>query len=273
MKIIDVQKNVKVLAIMRSKATFSPCSVNLICSRPRTPSVELPRFQANAAHAGGGFPQGAAMSKLVDMVGRRFGRLIVIKQDGYDNHNAAWECACECGKTHRARGTHLRSGRIKSCGCLNRDMVIARHLTHGLTGTTEYGSWIAMRGRCYDQKHNNQFKNYGGRGIVVCDRWRNSFENFLSDMGPKPSAAYSIERRDNNGNYEPSNCCWADAKTQQSNKRNTHFVTFEGKTFSCAEWDRLLGFGRQLVYSRIRKGWSTEKAITTMPRITTRATV
>lgn len=166
------------------------------------------------------------MRKRIDLTGQRFGKLTVI---GFSRRVgdpcSYFECVCDCGTRTDVRGSHLRSGETKACGCL-----MGRHphnkgdkrvnLKHGHTHpcTTEYKAWDNMKSRCYDTKRHN-YKNYGGRGIKVCDRWRTSFENFLSDMGRKPGPEYSIDRKNNDGNYEPGNCRWATASEQRCNQR------------------------------------------------------
>lgn len=150
-----------------------------------------------------------------DMSGMRFGKLLVISQSKSSlSGNAIWLCLCDCGKSKEVLGGSLRQGTSKSCGCV--------HFSHGRSGTTEYRSWCHMIERCENVKCAD-FKNYGGRGISVCARWRNSFENFLADMGEKPHPSLSIERKENNGNYEPTNCQWATATEQRRNKRNIKF--------------------------------------------------
>ncbi len=119
-----------------------------------------------------------------------------------------------------------------------------------------------MNGRCTNER-NKFFHNYGGRGITVCDRWRDSFENFLADMGPRPSEQHSIDRIDNNGNYEPGNCRWATKKQQLHNLRRNHFMTFNGETLVMAEWARRIGATPQGIIARLNNGWSDERALGT----------
>lgn len=141
------------------------------------------------------------------------------------------------------------------------------HITHGHSRvgkkTPEYNSWRGMIWRCNPKS--DRFADYGGRGIKVCERWR-KFNNFLADMGPKPSPSHQIERRENNGDYEPSNCYWATPTEQGNNKRNNRLVTFGERTMSIQQWEKHLGFPRSLLRGRLRLGWSVEKAITTPPR-------
>ena len=174
-----------------------------------------------------------------DLTGVVFGRLTAMTPV---IGKYAWECSCECGKTCVVASGNLRSGSTKSCGCLLRDT--ARNLRaamgrasrkHGQAGgrsgtrTPEYSAWLAMKDRCYRQGHKN-YPLYGGRGIIVCARWIESFEAFFADIGPRPSSKHSIDRIDTNGNYEPDNCRWATAFVQNNNRRNVKGSRY-GQTF------------------------------------------
>ena len=126
----------------------------------------------------------------------------------------------------------------------------------------EYDIWRMMIKRCADpdDKH---YHNYGGRGISVCRRWRASYRHFLADMGPRPSKGYSIERQDNDGNYEPGNCSWSTKREQDRNKRTNHWLTFNGQTLIITDWARLVGVRANVISARLKKGWSVERALTT----------
>lgn len=153
------------------------------------------------------------------MLARRFGRLTVIRRAGKQNRFIMWECRCDCGRSRVVQGIHLRSGHTRSCGCLSRDISRTTNKTHGLSHTREYHTWQHILDRCLNPR-NKSWKYYGGRGIRVCERWRNSFRAFFADMGVKPTnGRYSIERINNDGNYTPRNCKWATQSEQVSNRR------------------------------------------------------
>lgn len=143
-----------------------------------------------------------------------------------------WLCRCDCGAEKWIYAYVLKSSAAKSCGCLNRESTAKAHTIHGGYGTSEYKTWKSMKRRCLDEK-SNSYKNYGGRGIAICDRWKHSFKNFLSDMGKRPEGT-SLDRIDNLGNYEPSNCRWATAIEQANNKRNNVTFVLNGITDTLA---------------------------------------
>lgn len=155
-----------------------------------------------------------------DITNQIFGRLTVVKKHHTYSTNGCinWETICICGKTNVSSGADLRSGKVISCGCFRKDNPT---ITHGMSYTAEFEAWCSMRYRCLNVNH-KAYKHYGGRGITICERWLNSFEDFLSDMGLKPTPQHSLDRENNDGNYEPSNCRWA-TKIQQS--RNTRVST------------------------------------------------
>lgn len=162
---------------------------------------------------------------IVDITGKNFGRLTAIETAGTRNRKMAWRCECSCGNETIVTGVHLRRGEIQSCGCLQRERAAEstgrRNRKHGHAArsgfTSEYRSFWSMHRRCLYPSH-TAYKWYGARGIIVCERWQ-TFENFLADMGPKPTPKHQIDRLDSNGNYEPGNCRWATAQQQQEHKR------------------------------------------------------
>lgn len=156
--------------------------------------------------------------KKLDLTGQRYGRLLVV-EFAYktDRGQAVWKCLCDCGAYKDIRLSSLRGEESLSCGCRKKEPNLA-NTTHGLSTSPEYRAWTNMKARCCDSGHQS-FHNYGGRGITVCNRWMLSFADFYLDMGPRPEGL-TLERRNNEGNYEPSNCYWATRSEQNSNKRN-----------------------------------------------------
>ena len=163
------------------------------------------------------------MRKVINLLGKSFGRLTVIERGENDNSEGArWECKCTCGNTSLVRGTCLRSGRIVSCGCYHSEKTSEKgksRFKHRMIDTPTYNTWSLMKNRC-NSKTSRDYIHYGNRGITVCSRWSESFECFLEDMGEKPEGK-SIDRIDNNAGYKPSNCRWATSSEQGRNKRTT----------------------------------------------------
>lgn len=176
--------------------------------------------------------------------GQRFGRLTVIEQSETKKKRSYWLCKCDCGKEKALMGKTLRNGRTKSCGCYRVELLLERFTKHGQSKdgyeTGEFNAWQNMKNRCLN-KNNKSYKNYGGRGIKICDRWLNSFENFFEDMGYKPSKKHSLDRfPDNNGDYTPSNCRWGTEEQQANNKQNSVFLTVGEERMTLSQWSRKL---------------------------------
>lgn len=175
---------------------------------------------------------------------------------------------CECGNEVVVRMQSVTGGHTKTCGCVIKTGL---HRTHGMSKDPKtkstYQSWLAMKQRCHYEKHKD-YNNYGGRGITVCDRWRTSFEMFYEDMGLKPGKRYTIDRIDNYGNYEPSNCRWTNDIEQGRNRRNNVVLEYNGKKATIAEWEEITGINRRMIEGRIKSGWEVEEILTT-PKVST----
>lgn len=185
--------------------------------------------------------------KMIDMTNQKFGRLLVVAIHGKDrDHRVTWLCKCDCGDTAVVPGKRLRNGHTQSCGCLQRERAGNYSRTHGQSGTLVYKIWKEMRSRCQNE-NSGSYHRYGGRGVSVAPEWE-SFEVFIRDMGPRPSTAFSIDRIDNNGNYEPSNCRWATQSQQARNKRTT--VVTEAILEKAKVFDAL-GFGTAYIASAL----------------------
>jgi hypothetical protein len=200
---------------------------------------------------------------MMNLIGKRFGRLEVIGFAIKRGHRMLWECQCDCGIKVIVLRDSLTSGKTQSCGCLNRETTGNRSRTHGMSKTPMYNTWQLMRRRCED-KSNPKYAIYGGRGITVCDRWK-SFDLFLADMGPKPKGK-TIDRRDNDGPYDPDNCHWATPSQQSLNTRRNRWITFQGTTLTVCQWADKIGLDRHQMLDRL-KNWPLEKALTT-PKLT-----
>lgn len=212
------------------------------------------------------------MSKHKDLTAQRFGRLTVIKRGENDSAGrATWACLCDCGQSKSGvKSAGLLRGETRSCGCLGREtrrqngIKVGQAQVHSFSKSAmlrEYRCWESMIARCHNPKANG-FHRYGGRGIAVCDAWRASFEQFARDMGPRPPG-HSIERIDNDGPYNPSNCRWATRTEQANNRRTSRLLTANGKTRTIADWARETGLSWHTLYHRVDRGWSADAAVNT----------
>jgi hypothetical protein len=171
-------------------------------------------------------------------------------------------CSCECGTVRQVSNGNLKSGLSKSCGCSTVASSKSRMTTHGKSRTPEHVAWNNAKARCHRKTH-PRYADWGGRGIEMCERWRNSFEAFLEDMGPRPGPNYSIDRIDGNKGYEPGNCRWATSQEQSENRPDwVNAITFNGETLSMTQWAKRVGISRKSLYDRIALGWPVEKALT-----------
>lgn len=211
------------------------------------------------------------MPKAADLIGQTFSRLTVIERLPLDKHyKVRWLCICTCGKTTIAVTAKLRNGHVQSCGCWfdeTRKTCSKRHgysSSHKEDGISifdypEYRVWAGMKSRCY-QKNNKSYRNYGARGIVICDWWRHSFPNFYQDMGTRPPF-HVIDRIDPNGNYCPENCRWVDMKLSAQNTRKSIWITFNNETLALSDWARKLNVPAERLRDRYHKGLSVEEIL------------
>ncbi len=210
------------------------------------------------------------MGAFKDLTGEKYGRLTIVSINPKTivKSNGAiirfWNCLCECGKEIVAVSGNLKNGHTQSCGCLRIETIVSESYKHGASGSSEFRTWCGMRQRCYD-KNQPAYPDYGGRGITVCQRWMDSFENFMEDMGLR-SSGMTLERKDNSGNYEKSNCVWATRKVQNNNKRSNVFIEHEGKRQTLSQWSSETGIPYCTLRMRIVRGWNPITAITTMVR-------
>lgn len=208
--------------------------------------------------------------RIKDETGNVYGKLTVLEYVP-SGGGTRWKCQCECGNIRDVLGKELRSGHVKSC---------SRSCTQTVHGfgrrnaqwTPEYRCWINIKSRCYD-KSKKHYHNYGGRGITVCDRWKESFEHFLADMGTRPTPKHSIDRINNDGNYScgkcgqclangwPMNCRWATRAIQDSNKSTNRWITHNGETRTLEQWATIIGVTSMAIHCRIKRGDSIERAL------------
>lgn len=208
------------------------------------------------------------MAAAVDITGQKFGRLTAIEcLERVAGRGRKWLFRCECGGVIMRFPFQVTSGNTSSCGCIRKEMLIMRNKeslsTHRMTGTTEHTIWAKMIQRCRNPNDKN-FPSYGGRGIKVCDRWNDpvtGFQEFFNDMGMRPKGA-QIDRTNNNGNYEPSNCRWVTPKQNSRNRRSNKMIDFRNETKCIAQWVDELGIERKSLGYRL-KNQTIEKALTT----------
>ncbi len=203
----------------------------------------------------------------LDLTDMQFGRWTVLgPAPSRDRYGAKWwRCRCECGQIRAVGGYRLRNGGSRSCGCLARELLRLRATEHGYARvgrvTPEFKVWSRMIDRCENRNH-IAYARYGGRGITICTRWRNSFEAFLADMGPRPGPGYSIDRIDNDRGYELRNCRWATPKEQARNTQHNRMLTHDGMELCISQWAEETGLPLSTIQSRLNRGWSIERALT-----------
>lgn len=196
------------------------------------------------------------LSSQTDLTGLPFGLWTVLREAESRNSRRYWRCRCECGTEASVDGKELRIGRSNSC-------IRCRNRTHGKSNTRcpEYLVWKLMRSRCHNPANKN-YDRYGGRGIAICKEW-DSFETFYQDVGQRPTPKHTIERIDNDGNYEPGNVRWATRKEQARNTRRNCMIAFNNVTQSIPDWAETIGISGGALHQRLSSGWSVERALTT----------
>ena len=197
----------------------------------------------------------------IELAGEKIGRLNVIEgihKPGIER--LFYRCICECGKEIISGAQALRRGNTRSCGCLRDQKIKELNFQHGMSHTPMHNRWWSMIQRCTD-KNCKAYPAYGGRGITVCERWMD-FNNFLEDVGFPPSENMSLDRIDNNGNYDPGNVKWSTKSEQANNRRSNRMITCDGKTKTVAEWSRISGIPVSAIFDRISRGWEPARAVT-----------
>jgi len=202
--------------------------------------------------------------KAEDRIGQVFGRLTVKAIGGKTSAgHTVFKCTCECGRECCVDSPSIVTGKTASCGCIRSEKCASKNTTHGMSNSHEYTCWLAMKARC-NNRNSDDYANYGGRGITVCEEWLESFDNFYADMGEPPTALHSIERRDGSLGYFKDNCYWATRSQQARNTSQNHIITFRGKTQCLAAWASDVGIKYSILHQRLtRYGWTVERALTT----------
>lgn len=205
------------------------------------------------------------MGKPLNLIGERFGRLVVVSCAGSRGEGRSakryWNCVCDCGNTITTTTQSLRKGDTRSCGCLKIDLTKERMTKHGDTGTHLHNVWKTMRRRCYDVNHND-YKWYGSRGVYVCDEWKDNylaFKEWAENNGYREDL--TIDRIDSDGAYSPDNCRWVSMKEQCNNRHSSIFYTFNGQTHTLAEWSEIYDIPYSRLYSRLHRGIDFSEAI------------
>ena len=226
---------------------------------------------SNSLQTGNTTSCGCLDRKVKNLVNNKYGMLTVIKyiSERDSNGKVLWKCKCDCGNEVISRGESLVSGNTQSCGCLLLKRIKETQTTHGMSGSLEYYIWIEMIQRCVNPNH-HAYIDYGGRGITVYDSWRNSFSDWYAYIGPRPSDQHSIDRINNDGNYEPGNVRWSTRIEQSNNRRNNRIVLYKGKEYTRAELAREYNIDYDIIRNRLNAGWSVDVAVETPIRELTR---
>lgn len=211
------------------------------------------------------------LGQIRDLTGQKFGRLYVVERadDKYDKYgrHTMWRCVCDCGNETVVGTSSLTCGNTTSCGCYFSEIISEIKTTHGMSKSRLYNVWNGILTRCYNSK-STKYKNYGARGIKVCDEWHKfeSFYDWAMSTGYDPKAEYgacTIERKNVNGDYEPSNCVWATSKQQANNTTTNHILEWNGEKLTMSQWADKTGIDACVISDRIGRGWDVEKTLTT----------
>jgi len=202
--------------------------------------------------------------KKIDLTGQKFGRLKVIGEEGRGKDGQIrWKCKCDCGKITVVQSHHLRRGNIKSCGCLNQEVKTKHGMSSKKNKQRIYRIWESMKARCFNINHRH-YNRYGGRGITICDEWKNDFQAFYDwAMSNGYQDNLTIDRINNDGDYEPENCRWVTYEEQNNNTRQNVTITLNGETHTVAEWVRITGIPRNTIIYRLKNGKSPEEILKT----------
>ena len=200
--------------------------------------------------------------KFIDLTNKTFYNLKVISRAPNKGQKVMWNCICKCGNHTIASGTNLKLGKIRSCGCFKIEQLVKRSTTHNQRHTNLYQVWKGIKQRCLNH-NSSSYKNYGGRGITICEDWKNNFTSFYEwSMANGYKKGLTIDRIDNNSNYCPENCRWTDIITQANNKRVNKYITINGKVDTLSNWLKFYNIGKTKYYNRLKKGFSEQEALT-----------
>lgn len=200
-------------------------------------------------------------TRFVDLTGKRFGKLTVVSKNEIRKRNRiCWNCLCDCGKEVIVSSANIGRS-VKSCGCLKIQRTSEIKTVHGKRNTKIYGVWCSMKARCYNE-NTKSYKDYGAKGICVCEEWKNNFEEFyLWSMEHGYQEGLQIDRINNNGNYEPSNCRWVTRKENMNNTSKNVMLEHEGEVKTLSQWSEIVGTSEKLISARLKKGWNPEEAL------------
>lgn len=217
-------------------------------------------------------PQFITLAKNAkDITGQRFGRLVALGPVARDaSRNVKWKCLCDCGNTSNVLSANLLCGQTKSCGCLQKEVAMCHNTTHGLRNSTLYKVWTSIIQRCTNPKDKSH-ANYGGRGIAICNEWQhdfNAFHDYVSQLPHCGEEGYTLDRINNDSGYSPGNLRFATSTEQNRNQRKNILITHDGKTQCVLAWAEEIDLSYDALRSRLRRGWSIERALTTPPKRT-----